>query len=624
MHYKIKNGSITLNGNTILEDINFTINDHEKIGLVGRNGTGKTTFLKALIGEIELSDGYEKLEIEKTNDFKIGYIKQNLIENYHQQMEDYIKNAYQEIITLEKDINKVEKKLAEEYTDKTLENYNKLINSYKLMGGYTYKKEYEQALKKFGFTEVDKKKTLEEFSGGQLTKLTFLRLILSKPDLLILDEPTNHLDINTIEWLEEYLKNYPKSIILVSHDQMFLDNICNVIYDIEYGTLKRYKGNYQQFLIKKQEDYEKQLKDYEAQQKEIKRLQSIADRFKYKPSKAKMALSKLKKIEQMTIIDKPQKENKKTFKINFDPEKESYKEVLKIKNLSIGYDKELANVTLTLTKGEKLGIIGANGTGKSTFLKTLLGEVKQLSGKYSFGNNVNIAYFSQQQENLDKEKTVYEEINKSFPDLSPNSIRNLLGTFEFTKDDVFKEIKNLSGGEKVKLSLCKILYLKPNLLILDEPTNHLDLVSKKTIEDMLKKYKGTLIIVSHDRHLISNICDKLLVFNFNSAKLYQYSYQEYLEKRNLEELTIEKNIKKEKAQNNNITYSLNKEIAKVERKITKLEKQLKDKEAELYKKEIYENLKKVQDIQKEIVELTKNLEQETIKWENLIDKVENI
>lgn len=622
MYFKISNGSVTLGGNTILEDINFSVTDNEKIGIVGRNGTGKTTLLKAIIGEIDLEDGYDALKIEKTNDFKIGYIKQNVATNLNIKMQDYILSAYESLVNLEKEIKKTEEKMTENYTDQLLNKYNNLTLDYKLNGGYNYRKEYETALKKFGFAEEDKEKRLSEFSGGQLTKLSFLKLLLSKPDLLILDEPTNHLDITTIEWLENYLKNYNKSLIVVSHDQMFLDNVCNVIYDIEYGTLKRYSGNYTYFIKKKEEDYQKQLKDYERQQKEIKRLQAIADRFRYKPSKASMAMSKLKQIERMAIIDKPQKKNLKTFKINFDPEFESYKEVLKVKNLSIGYDKELINLTFNVERGDKIGIIGSNGIGKSTLLKTLMGQVGQLSGKYVFGNHVNIAYFSQQLENLNLENTIYDEIDKEFSSLTPNELRTLLGTFEFTGDDVLKNIKDLSGGEKVRVSLCKILYNKPNVLILDEPTNHLDIISKNTIEQMLKSYQGTIIMVSHDRYLIKNVCNKLLVFNQNTADFYKFGYQEYLEKRkeaSNEEIKVDAKPKEKKEKIAN--YNLSKEIQRVERKIEKLEKRVTSLNEELYKKEVYMDTTKSASIQQEINELTKEIAENTEEWEELVNEM---
>lgn len=621
MYYRINNASITLKGNTILENINFSVTDNEKIGIVGRNGSGKTTLLKALIEEIDFEDGYEKLEIEKTNDFKIGYVNQNTRFDKEQTMISYILESYKKIINIEKELKKIEDKMTKDYSDKLLNRYNTLTNDYKLNGGYEYKKEYEIALKQFGFTDEDKEKKLSEFSGGQLTKLSFLKLLLSKPDLLILDEPTNHLDISTIEWLENYLNNYNKSIILVSHDQMFLDNVCNVIYDIEYGTLKRYKGNYTNFLLKKEEDYQKQLKDYEKQQKEIKRLQAIADRFRYKPSKASMAMSKLKQIERMAIIDKPQKENAKTFKINFNPEQESYKEVLKVKDLSIGYEKELSRITFNIERGDKLGIIGANGTGKSTFLKTIIGEIPSLSGKFSFGNNINLAYFSQQLDNLNYNNTIYEEIDKEFPELTPNEIRTLLGTFEFTKDDVFKKISSLSGGEKVRVSLCKILYHKPNIIILDEPTNHLDIISKNTIKNMLDNYKGTIIMVSHDRYLVKSICNKLLAFKDNKVDFYKYGYSEYVSKNSEKKVNTKKEVNEKKGQKENINnYNIKKEIQRIERKIDNYSKKIKELQKELYKKEIYMNITKSKEIESEINNFQKEIDLNTKIWEELIKK----
>lgn len=615
MYYKISNGSISFDGNVLLEDINFQVNDNEKIGLVGRNGTGKTTLLKAIIGEVDLEDGYDKVKVEKTNDFTIGYIKQNLDTNPNTKMIDYILDAYKKLISIEKEIKSIEEKMATDYNDKLLIRYNQLTHDYIYNGGHNYKKEYELALKKFGFTSSDKEKKLSEFSGGQLTKLSFIKLLLSKPDLLILDEPTNHLDIITIEWLEEYLKNYNKSIILVSHDQMFLDNVCNIIYDIEFGCLKRYVGNYTSFVRQKEDNFIKQEKDYKEQQKEIKRLQTLVDRFKYKPSKASFAMSKLRQIERMVLIDKPQKESTKSFKINFDPDFESYREVLKIKNLSIGYDHPLATISLKLERGDKLGIIGENGIGKSTLLKTLIGELKPLSGKFTFGEKTTIAYFSQQLDNLNPNNTIYDEIDKEFPSLSPQEIRTLLGCFEFTGEEVFKQIKELSGGEKVRVSLCKILYTKPNVLILDEPTNHLDIISKNTIKNMLNSYKGTIIMVSHDRYLIKNITNKLLVFNKNSTDLYPFGYEEYLQKRVVEEeMVIEKKeqIKKE------AKVIPSKEINRLERKIIKLEEEAKKLHEELFKKEVYTDRGKTKQINDKLDSINKEINELTSTWESLI------
>ena len=622
MYYKISNGSITLGANTILEDINFYVKDNDKIGIVGRNGCGKTTLLKAITNEYTLSSGYDDLKIESSNDFKIGYVKQNITDNLNMKMIDYIKQSYSDILEIENKLNSLEQKLSNSYSEQVLNKYNDLQNEYIYKGGNTYKKEYEIALKRFGFTDIDKEKQLNEFSGGQLTKLSLIRLLLSKPDLLILDEPTNHLDINSIEWLENYLKNYKKSIILVSHDRMFLDNICNVIYDIEYGELKRYIGNYSSFVKQKEQDYEKQLKCYEYKQKEIKRLQYIADRFRYKPTKAKMAMSKLKQIEKMVKIDKPNKSNTKTFKINLKTEENSYRDVLKVKNLSIGYDKELCKLSFNLERQDKLGIIGENGIGKSTLIKTLTGLLPPLSGKYIYGDRVSIGYFSQNFENLDNNNTVYEEIDKTYPSMTPNEIRTLLGSFEFTGEDVFKKINDLSGGEKVKLSLCKILNNKPNLLILDEPTNHLDIISKDTIEKILTNYNGTIIMVSHDRYLINNVCNKLLVFENNEAKLYNYGYKEYLEKRKVE-IPISKEepkIKKTKVINNSVdnTSKLN----KIMKEIELLDNDLKKLNNKLLEKEVYMNVVKAKEIEQEILNITNKIEEKTNEWESLANKVE--
>ena len=620
MYYKISNGSVTLSGNTILEDINFKVSDNEKIGIVGRNGSGKTTLLKAIVGEIDLENGYDDLKVESVGDYKVGYVKQNVDNNLNIKMIDYIVDAYSNLIDIEKSMKKLENKMISGYDENIVNKYNDLISKYEYLGGYTYKKEYEVALKKFGFSESDKDKLLSEFSGGQLTKLSLVKLLLSKPDLLILDEPTNHLDINTIEWLEDYLKNYNKSIIIVSHDRMFLDNVCNVIYDIEYGTLKRYNGNYTYFVNKKHEDYLKQERDYEAQQKEIKRLQAIADRFRYKPSKASMAMSKLKQIERMVKIDKPQKENNRTFKTNFSPNQESYRDVLKVKNLSIGYDKELSKLTFNVERKDKLGIIGENGIGKSTLLKTIMGFISPLGGKYTFGDKVNIGYFSQQLDNIDSNKTIYEEIDNAFPSMSPTEIRSLLGAFDFHGDEVFKNISSLSGGEKVRVSLCKILNSRPNVLILDEPTNHLDIINKNTIEKMLKEYNGTIIMVSHDRYLIKNVCTKLLVFNKDEVVLYNYGYDEYLEKRKVvQESEI---IKKEnKVSKKEVNINLTKEINKIEKVIDNKEKELAKLNKELLKEEVYMDISKAKAIQEKIEIITKEIEIKTKEWETLADKM---
>ena len=616
MYYKITNGSISYDENTIIEEINFIIKDKEKIGIVGRNGTGKTSLLKAITKEIPLEEGIgsERLSVQVVGNPKIGYLKQEQY-NDNIKMLDYILLSYKDIIDIENKIKELEHRISTKYDEKDLILYNELLDKYKLINGYGYKKEYEVALTKFGFTKEDQDKLLSEFSGGQRTKLSFVKLLLSKPDILILDEPTNHLDIETVEWLEEYLKGYPKSMIIVSHDRMFLDNICNVIYEIEYGTLKRYPGNYSAYLKRKEEDYQKNLKDYIYQQKEIKRLTDIANRFRYKPTKAKMALSKLKQIEHMTIIDKPQSTDTKTFHYNFDPLINSSREVLKVKSLEIGYDKVLSEVNLNLESFDKVGIIGKNGCGKSTFIKTILGEINPLKGKYSYGKDVTIGYFDQEFNNLHMDNTVYEEVDNNFKEMSPNEIRSLLALFEFYQDDVFKKISDLSGGEKVKLSLCILLKTRPNLLILDEPTNHLDIISKSTIEKLLLNYKGTIMIVSHDRYLISKVCTKLLVFEDNKTILYNYGYQEYLEKHTKKE--VENAPQTPKAKEKKEYVNVSKEISKIEKQILNLEEKLTTLNNKLYEEDIYLDKDKYQEVLKEINEVKEQIKIKEEIWDNL-------
>ena len=600
----------------ILEDINFLIKNNEKVGLVGRNGSGKTTLLKGITGQIPFTNGYDKLHIEKDK-FKIGYVSQENLTDPDTLLIDYIRSSYKEIINIEKNLESLEKEMSNSYKEETLIKYNDLLESYEFLGGYTYKKEYITALNKFGFNTDVYNKKISEFSGGELTKLSLLKLLLSRPDLLILDEPTNHLDITAIEWLENYLKEYKNNIILVSHDRMFLDSICNIIYLIEYGTTKKYVGNYTSYIKQREEEYIKALKDYNRQKKEIKRLEELVDRFRYKPTKAKMAMSKLKQIEKMVKIEKPETFDKKTFKINFNPTTTSYKDVLKLKNLSVGYTKELFNIDLNLEREDKLGIIGDNGIGKSTLIKTITGVIPPIKGKVILGQNVKYAYFSQQLENLNKENTIYDEIKNTFNEMTPLEVRTLLGNFNFKGDDVFKQIKDLSGGEKVRVSLCKILNSKPNLLILDEPTNHLDLINKETIESLLTDYKGTLIIVSHDRYLINKVCTKLLVIEKNKTTLYNYGYKEYLEKRVVSDSPKVNKEEKTKKEKKNIDKTNGKKI--IEKEINDLEKKVNLLNNELLKSEVYMDQLKSKDILLQIESLNKLIDKKYIDLENIED-----
>lgn len=633
MNYKITNGAVSLGANTILEEIDFEIKDKDKIAIVGRNGVGKSTLLNSIIDNNMLEEGVgeEKFNIYKQGNPNIGYLKQINFENSTLTMLEEILQVYDNIIKLEEKIANLAEKLQTTSDENTIKEYTNALEKFEILGGYTYKKEYETAIKKFGFLEEDKYKKISEFSGGQRTKIAFLKLLLSKPDILLLDEPTNHLDITAIEWLEKYLKNYPNAVVIVSHDRMFLDRIVNKVYEIEYGKLTEYTGNYADFENQKKANYEKQLKDYEYQQAEIKRLKAIADRFRYKPTKAKMALSKLKKIEQMTIIEEPNKYDMKTFHANFSIQVESGKMVLSVKNLKIGYDKPIQTISFELYKGQKLGIIGENGIGKSTLLKTLNGNIPKLGGEFEYGYHVDMGYFDQQMEFEDTENTVFDDMYNTFPNLTTTQIRTMLGNFLFSREDVFKQIKVLSGGEKGRLQLCKILKKGPNLLLLDEPTNHMDILGKESLEEILKAYKGTLIFVSHDRYFVNKIADSLLIFEKGKVTCFDGNYEEYLRKK--EENEDEDAIQDKKVDNTvkektNNSYFTNKEINKAQNKITKIEKEIEEKEekikniqVEMLKEENSTNYIKLKELEENIQKINSEIELKMQEWEELNSKL---
>lgn len=651
MNYKIVNGSISFGAETILEEINFEIKEKDKIAIVGRNGSGKTTFLKAIVDNSMLEEGIgeEKFGVYKQGSPSIGYLKQMEFEDSNDTMLDEILKVYEPILNLEKKIEKLAKELQNSQDENLIKDYTNSLDRFEQIGGYTYKKEYEIAIKKFGFTEEDKVKKMNQFSGGQRTKIAFLKLLLSKPDILLLDEPTNHLDITAIEWLEGYLKDYPNAVVIVSHDRMFLDQIVNKVYEIEYATMTEYVGNYTKFEEQKRANYEKQRKDYEYQQAEIKRLKAIADRFRYKPTKAKMALSKLKQIERMTIIEEPSKYDLKTFHTNFELKTESGKMVLTVKNLQIGYDNPISEVSFELFRGQKLAIIGENGIGKSTLLKTLNGDIPKLGGEFEFGYHVEKGYFDQQMEFSNPENTVFDEFYESFPNLTTTQIRTILGTFLFSGEDVFKKIKVLSGGERGRLQLCKIFKKGPNLLLLDEPTNHMDIVGKESLENILKEYKGTLIFVSHDRYFVNKIADSLLIFEKDKVTYFSGTYEEYRRKSKEQEEIAENAVILEKTRNTNIKYAvqendisasssnkkensyfINKEKNKMKNKISKLESEIEEKEKqietlqkEMLQEEISTDYVKLKELQDKIQELNNEIESKMLEWEEINTQLEN-
>ncbi len=541
MRYQIRHALVQYGAETIIEDVNFDIHDHEKIAIVGRNGCGKTTLLKLIAGDITMAniDSDESCGIAMAGNQKIGYLRQISFEDQEITVENEILKVFEPVFACERRMKELTDIMETDHDQKWMYEYSSLQDQMEAMGGYTYRRDMETMFQKFGFDLKDIARPIGTFSGGQQTKVAFIKLLLSRPDIMLLDEPTNHLDLPTIEWLEGYLKNYNKAVVIVSHDRMFLDRIIDVTYEIEYHRIKRYPGNYTTFMKLKEEAALKQEKDYEEQQKEIKRLTEWIEKWKNTPTKVASVHSKEKQLEHMVLIEKPRRFDTKAFRGQFLPRTTSYTDVLTLKALEIGYDHVLSKVSFTLKKGERVAIIGENGKGKSTLLKTLMGQIPPLGGSYTVGTGVEVGYFDQQAavaESMYPDKTVLNDFWDMYPTLKEVEVRNALGSFLFTGEEVFKTLGQLSGGEKVRLALCKMFKMRPNLLILDEPTNHMDLIGKEALENMLKNYTGTILFVSHDRYFIKEIATGMLDFKQDKTVFYDCGYEEYLERLQKEEL----------------------------------------------------------------------------------------
>ncbi len=620
MLYQIVNGCVQFGADTILDEVNFEIRNNEKIAVVGRNGCGKTTLLKLIAGEVDLAkrDSDEDIFIAKAGNPVIGYMKQVAFDDEGATLEDEVLKAFADLIAMGHRLEEMVKLMDANPTEENIAKYTRMQEQFEYIGGYTYEKELSTVIRKFGFTDEDRKKPLSEFSGGQRTKIAFARMLLSKPDILLLDEPTNHLDMDTITWLEGYLRDYSKAVVIVSHDRMFLDRIVSVVYEIEYGSTTRYAGNYEAFQRQKKENWLKQSKDHALQQKEIARLSALIERFKNKPTKVSMARSKMKQIEHMNIIEAPARYDLNSFHANFTPERESFSEVLYVKDLAIGYDKVLSEVTFTQKKSQRIGIIGDNGTGKSTLLKTIVGQIPALGGEYRIGPNVDVGYFEQQMAQYRSDKTIIDDFWDEFPTLVEKEVRSSLGAFMFTQEDVFKQINMLSGGEKVRLALCKIFKRKPNFLILDEPTNHMDIVGKETLESMLQGFKGTILFVSHDRYFIRQVADSLLIFKDGGVTYYPYGYDQYLEDQAaaMEDITEEKTVKETKTYfNPGKEDSRNRrKLQKLEEEIEALDEKLGELKAEYERPELQSDYQKLAELTQQIDQLSRQQEAVMEEW----------
>lgn len=625
MRIEIINGSVEYDGNTVLSEINFSVSDKEKIALVGRNGSGKTSILKCISGEVPLVSGTgdEKFSFSISGAPKIGYLQQVSL-NDELTLRQEILSAYKDVVGLENKLQNLLDKMSENPSDENVGAYSRAMERFENIGGYLYKKEYLTAVSKFGFSAEDLDKKLSCFSGGQRTKIALMKLLLEKPDVLLLDEPTNHLDIAAVEWLEGYLKNYKNSVVIVSHDRMFLDRIVGVVYEIEYGVTTRYKGNYTAFLAQKQQAYDKALKDAKWKSAEIDRLRKLVERFRYKATKAAMAQSKLKEIERLGTVETPRRFDTSTFASSFQPEYESVRDALFVKDLVFGYDKPLGEISLVVERGQKIGVIGSNGTGKSTLLKTITGLIPPLSGDVRFGVKTRVGYFDQTIAATKSELSVLEDFRAEFPELNDGEIRKTLGGFLLSGDDVFKCVKDLSGGEKVRLALSKIFRRRPNFLILDEPTNHMDIIGKETLEKLLMDFSGTVIVVSHDRYLINRVAKSLIVFENGGVRYFDGTFDEYeeREKETAEEVAKEKPEKTKKTGGER--YVESKEEARrkhrvefLEKKITALEEELSRAQAKLDDETVNTDYKKVMAVEEEIKTIEEKLDPLITEWTEL-------
>lgn len=614
MRYQIKHALVQYAADTILEDVNFEIHDKEKIAVVGRNGCGKTTLLKLIAGDIKMSnpDSDEECGIVMAGKQEIGYLRQVSFTDGEITVEEEIRKTFAPVFACEERMAEIEQALHRgEEALELLYEYDNLQKRMEAQRGYTWRRDMEIMFQQFGFPLEDLKRPIGSFSGGQQTKVAFIKLLLGRPDIMLLDEPTNHLDLPTIEWLEEYLKNYDKAVVVVSHDRMFLDRVIDVTYEIEYHQLKRYPGNYTAFLKQKEENLIKQTKDYEEQQKEIKRLNDWIEKWKNTPTKVAATRSKRMAIEHMVKIEKPRRFDTKTFHAMFTPRIESYTDVLSVRNLKIGYDKELSQISFELKKGDRLAIVGENGKGKSTLLKTLIGMIEPLGGSFTFGPNVEWGYFDQHKavvNDADPEQTVLDNFWEEYPKLLREEIRSALGSFLFSQEEVMKKMGQLSGGEKVRLALCKMFQTRPNLLILDEPTNHMDLPGKEALEQMLLSFPGTVLFVSHDRYFVKQVATGILEFDKTDVKRPD-------NKPDRQEPTLQDVFDKK------TYYNPGKIKSRLVKQLEKYEKQLADSEentASLKMQLLDPAL--ASDYQK-LMELQKHIEEEEHKQETLLERM---
>lgn len=607
-------GSKFYGATSVFENANFEIKNTEKIAIVGRNGCGKTTFLKVMAEEEHLDDGSIFIE----GNTRIGYLAQTTFENEELTVYEALSQVFDRVKKMELEMNEMCEQMIYDHSEELLNRYANLQHQFEELNGYAWESEMHNVLTKFQFQLDDLNRAIKTFSGGQKTRLAFVKLLLSKPDILLLDEPTNHLDLETIEWLQGYIKRYPKAVVLVSHDRMFLDDVCDVIYEIEYGVMRKYVGNYTNYVNVKKSDVEQQKSAYIRQQKDIKRLEELIEKFRYKKNKAAFAQSKIKYLDRMEKIEDVKVDNQ-SFKARFTINSKGGKRVLEVSDLDIGYDHSLCMVNLEILNGQKIAVIGPNGHGKSTFLKTLMQLVPKRSGEVLFGHQIEVGYFDQDLNLFDPNNTVLEEVWKDFSDLDQSEARSALGTFLFRGEEVFKDVSVLSGGEKVRLALVKLMLSHPNFLIMDEPTNHLDLIGKEALEDSLSDFEGTMLFVSHDRYFISKLADAILVIENGKATYYALNYQEYMEKQQAKQEIVKVSQKNEKKYVKNFNYG--KEVKKLEQKIENTESKIEELKQLRFDPSYYEDYQKMKNLDDEIEKLENEVAEYMVLWEEYSEKL---
>ncbi|QKN90994.1 ABC-F family ATP-binding cassette domain-containing protein [Bacillus amyloliquefaciens] len=637
MILQINQLSKSFGADPILNNIKLEVRSRDRIAIVGRNGAGKSTLLKIIAGHLS----YEKGELIKPKELTMGYLAQHTGMESQLTIKEELLSVFDFLKAMEKEMRSIEEKMATAAPaelETLMKTYDRLQQDFKNKGGYQYEADVRSVLHGLGFGKFDDSVKVQSLSGGQKTRLALGKLLLTQPDLLILDEPTNHLDIDTLTWLEHYLQGYSGAILIVSHDRYFLDKVVSQVYEVSRTESKKYLGNYSAYLEQKAEQYEKDLKLYEKQQDEIAKLQDFVDRNLARASTTKRAQSRRKQLERMDVMAKPLGDEKSAA-FRFEITKQSGNDVLRVQDVSISYDGQpplLKNLTFGVTRGESAALVGPNGIGKSTLLKTIMNTLSPESGSISYGSNVTIGYYDQEQAELTSSKRVLDELWDEYPDMPEKEIRTCLGNFLFSGDDVLKPVRSLSGGEKARVALAKLMLQKANFLILDEPTNHLDLDSKEVLENALIDYPGTLLFVSHDRYFINRIATRVLELSQDHAEEYLGDYDYYTEKK-AQQLELEEMKRQEKEQaqpagkvkqDTKRTYEEEKEWKKKERQrlrrieeieaaVSSAEEKISANEELLCDPEVYQNHEKVQTIHAENEALNQELEQLLAEWEEL-------